>query len=231
MSGRMGWLRAALVLALGVGAAAPATATTAQFRGTLGRAPVTVQLQYENRVVRGLYFYDRYRTPIALKATVSRGHTLEIDETDVAGLPSARLRFQDWGLHPSRPPLTGTWTDYRTRRQLPLHLELVRHADYSGVSPPGAFATLQLASTDAFYFQVPGGEGAVVTAIEVMDKATGTLSQRLDLPTPHCNRGMHTVEVALEQGETVLRLPPGPRCPGTVFRWNPRAGGFERVSP
>ncbi|MBS7456891.1 hypothetical protein [Coralloluteibacterium stylophorae] len=219
------------VALLAAAGAVGAQAAVMQYAGTLGGARVTVQIEVENQVAAGLYFYDRYRTPIGFKPTMQRNGPRMLDEVDAGGLPTARLRFDQHDFFASTRALTGTWTDYRSRRQLPFRLDLAAYSDWQATVAGAPFAILQLASTERFYFRVPGDEGAPVARIEVLAKADGALVQTLVLPAPTCNRGMRTVEVAVEQARTVLRLPESARCPGAVFALDPRGGRFERLSP
>ncbi|NZA26461.1 hypothetical protein H0E84_08685 [Luteimonas sp. SJ-92] len=219
------WL-AGLVLSC---ASLPSLASHAIYTGRIGNSGITVVIESRNAVQRAIYSYDRYRTPIRLKpAFLHQTRDLGMDELDAAGLPIARLRFDVASFHRSTPRLTGTWTDYRSGRSLPLELELVAYLDYDEAWPDGAHPLLQAASSERFYFQVPmGGSAAAVGAIEVMQKSDGQRLQTLELPQPGCNRGMDTVQVVLERGRTQLRMAQTAHCPGAVFEWNPAEARFE----
>ncbi|MDH5823616.1 hypothetical protein QFW77_11520 [Luteimonas sp. RD2P54] len=210
-------------------AALPAPAAHAVYAGRIGGSDITFVIESRNAVQRAVYFYDRYRTPIRLKpAFLHQSRDFGIDELDAAGMPVARLRFDVASFHRSAPRLTGTWTDYRSGRSLPLVLELVAYLDSDGAWPAGRHPLLQAASTERFYFRVPmARDHAAVEAIEVVDKATGRARQTLALPQPGCNRGMETVQVVLERGLTQLRMEQTAHCPGALFEWDPAAERFE----
>ncbi|MCF7222894.1 hypothetical protein [Marilutibacter chinensis] len=210
-------------------ASSPALASYAVYTGRIGQSDITFVIESRNAVQRAVYFYDRYRTPIRLKpAFLHRTRDFGMDELDAAGLPVARLRFDNANFFRSTPRLTGNWIDYRSGKTLPLELELVAYLDYDGAWPAGHHPLLQAASSEGFYFQIPMDEDdAAVHAIEVMDKSSGKRWQTLELSQPGCNRGMETVQVVLERGVTQLRMAQTPHCPGMVFEWNPAEERFE----
>lgn len=207
----------------------PAAASHAVYSGRIGSHDITLVVHSRNAVQRAIYAYDRHRTPIRLKpAFLHEIRDFGMDELDAAGLPSARLRFDRASFHRATPRLTGTWTDYRSGRTLPLELELVATLDLDGAWPAASHALLQAASTERVYVQVPmPDERTPVTHIEIMDKATGRLRQTLTLAQPACNLGIETVQVAIERGRTQLRLPQSAQCPGAVYEWNPTTQAFE----
>lgn len=222
---RNGWVAALLWLA---SLPSPAVASLAVYSGDIGGSPIMLVIESRNAVQRGLYAYDRYRTPIRLKPAFlhdSRGFGM--DELDAAGLPAARLQFDHASFHRTTPRLTGTWTDYRSGRAHPFVLDLAATLDRDGAWPGGPHALLQAASTARFQFRVPmRGDGDAITTIEVLDKADGKHWQTLVLPLPGCNHGIDTVQVALVQGRTQLRMAASTHCPGAVFEWDPRSQRF-----
>lgn len=232
MGVRHGLAAALLSLGLLVGGSSPAAASHAIYSGRIGSHDITLVIHSRNAVQRAIYAYDRHRTPIRLKpAFLHVTRDFGMDELDAAGLPSARLRFDRAGFHRATPHLTGTWTDYRTGRTLPLQLALVATLDRDGAWPDSPHALLQAASTEQLYFRVPmDDEDAPVTRIGVMDKASGRRRQMLVLAQPACNLGIETVQVTIERGRTQLRLPVSAGCPGAVYQWNPATGAFEDLS-
>lgn len=236
MSANTGFRRLPLALAL-LAPALPAAAAQTVYQGDIGGSAVTVVIDSYNSVVHGTYFYNRHRTPIRLRPTMSHGArdaalhewVPGLDELDTGGLPSARLRFHADGFGPHRSALSGTWTDYRSGRSLPMRLRQVAHLDHGGNRPAGPWPLLQAASTARFYFQVPVEAGAAVSVVEVMDKASGTLFQRLSLAAPVCEMGIDTVQPGLERGRVQLRVGGSEHCTPALFEWNPDAGRFEHA--
>lgn len=218
------WLAGTALMLL----ALPSLASHAIYTGRIGNSDITFVVESRNAVQRAIYSYDRYRTPIRLKpAFLHQSHDFGMDELDAAGLPIARLRFDLASFHRSTPRLTGTWTDHRSGRTLPLVLDLVATIDYDGAWPAGAQPLLQASSSDRFYFRVPMAEDdAVVTAIEVMDKSDGQRWQTIKLPRPGCNHGMETVQVVVQHGTTQLRMDETAYCPSAVFEWDPTVQRF-----
>jgi len=190
------------------GWAAPAAASYAAYTGTIGTERVTLFLDDRNAIVRGVYFYDRYRTPIRLKPAAT--HSLEggIDELDADGIPAARLRITFDAV-----AFNGSWTSYRTGRTLPIHLVRTAYSSYGAEPVP----ILQAASTDRYYFVIPSVATGDVRAIEVHDKSDGQLVRTLVPASPACDRGIDTVVVE----KTHLRLSPGPGCAGATFTLEP----------
>ena len=220
-----GWIQRLRVLVPAVvlmAAALPAAGSQTVYQGDIGGSAVTVVIDSYNSVVRGTYFYDRHRTPIRLRPTLSHGardaalheFVLGLDEVDTAGLPSARLRFHQTGFGPHQPQVTGTWTDYRSGRSLPLRLRQVAYLDHGGNRPAGPWPLLQAVSTERFYFRVPVDAGAAVSEVHVMEKTGGTLFQRLPLATPVCEAGIDTVQLGLERGRVQLRVGGSEQCGG-----------------
>lgn len=217
--------------------ALPAAGSQTVYEGDIGGSAVTVVIDSYNSVIRGTYFYDRHRTPIRLRPTLSHGardgalHAFVpgLDELDTGGLPSARLRFHQSGFGPHQPQVTGTWTDYRSGRSLPLRLRQVAYLDYDGNRPAGPWPLLQAVSTERFYFRVPVDAGAAVSEVHVMSKADGTMFQRLSLAAPVCEVGIDTVQVGLERGRVQLRLGGSEHCKPALFEWSPGAGRFEHA--
>lgn len=223
------WLKCLALLALV--SLPPLASATDVYKGTLGKQPVTLVLEQHNRVVRGVYFYDRYRTPIRLKPIFGNNepYATAIDELDNLGLPAARIRVSMRGFYKRDAMLYGSWSDYRTGKTLPIemkHVALLRH-DESWPAP--TTSVLQAASTERFYFQVPLlKDGAPVTAIEVYSKETGALVQTLVFK-PCTSEGINTVQVVTVLGGTQLRVGKDYYCPGVAFEWGPQASQFETV--
>ncbi|QDH70332.1 hypothetical protein [Marilutibacter alkalisoli] len=219
------WLAGLVLLC----ASAPSLAGHAIYTGRIGNSEITFVIESRNAVQRAIYSYDRYRTPIRLKpAFLHQTYDFGMDELDAAGLPVARLRFNVANFNRWTPQLTGTWTDYRSGKSLPLELKLLAYLDYDESWPAEGHPLLQAASSERFYFQIPTGQGyTAVNTLEVMDKSSGERWQTLALPQPGCNRGMETVQVVLERGLTQVRMEQTAHCPGAVFQWNPMEERFE----
>ncbi|UXY55593.1 hypothetical protein [Pseudomonas tohonis] len=224
------FLRLVLRLALFAALCGPGVASALDiYRGTLGKQSITLVTDYQNRIIRGLYFYDRYRTPIRLKPVFSSNepHGTAMDELDTAGLPAARIRFTTSGYFKQDATLNGTWTDYRTGKSLPIQMKHVARLSSDEAWPGATVEVPQAASTERFYFQVPlARDGAPATAIEVYAKKTGKRVQSLSLPGCR-NEGLETVQLALEQGITQLRVGKRHRCAGVAFALDERTGQFE----
>ena len=198
------------------------------FQGTIGKQPVTVYLSLTNTVTTGVYLYNRHRTPIRLKPTISHEpDNIRMDELDAGGLPVAQL-----GLPADlSPPKTyrGTWVSYRTGQKLPIHLKLVAYSTYGAEPVP----IPQAASTDRWYFVIPSIASAD-RVIEVRDKKTGALVQ--SLAPAHgmlCEEGIDTVKVE-KDGDAPRISVAGPAvkdgvCVGATFGWNPQKQAFEEV--
>jgi hypothetical protein len=201
--------------AAALAAASPAFASYSLYRGYLGKEPVTMVFTDYNSVVRGAYFYDRHRTPIAFKPAFT-SNNLSIDELDASGIPRARLQLGPvYFLRESA--ISGKWSDYRTGTVLPvgLHLTAYTTSDPRFKSSPGGFPMLQVASTERSYFILPlEMEDASVTTIEVYDKKTGKLTQSLKLQGPACNHGVDTLAVTTEQGRPQLQIASESGCSG-----------------
>lgn len=199
------------------------------YQGTLGKQSITLVTAYENRIIRGVYFYDRYRTPIRLKPVFSNNepYGTAMDELDAGGLPAARIRFTTSGYVKRDATLNGTWTDYRTGKSLPIQMKHVARLSSDEAWPGATVEVPQAVSTERFYFQVPlAKDGALATAIEVYAKKTGKRVQTLSLPGCR-NEDVETVQLALEQGITQLRVGKRHRCAGVAFTWDERTGQFE----
>lgn len=213
---------------LGLGTSVAGAASL--FQGTIGKQPVRVYTSLTNSVPMGVYFYDRHRTPIRLKPTIS--HTtgnIHIDELDSGGLPVAQLELP-FDIYPPKS-FKDTWVSYRTGQKLPIRLNLVTYST-DGAQP---VPIPQAASTDRGYFVIP----SIATGdrvIEVRDKKTGELAQTL--APAHgmlCEWGIDTVKVERD-GEAPrisvagLTVKNGARV-GAAFDWNPQKQSFEEVRP
>lgn len=213
-----------------LGLSASVAEANSLFHGTIGKQPVTLYLSLTNSVTTGVYFYDRHRTPIRLKPTISHDPELiRMDELDAGGLPVAQLELPA----DLDPPKTyqGTWVSYRTGQKLRIHLNLVAYSTYGAEPVP----MLQVASTDRWYFVIPSIASAN-RVIEVRDKTTGDLVQAL--APAHgmlCEWGIDTVKV--EQDEPAPRISvagltvKNGQCVGAAFAWNPQKQSFEEVRP
>lgn len=217
-------LFACLLLSL----SANALAYQSVYQGKLGGQPITLVIERTNDYVTGIYYYERYHTPIRLKpARHTNYYDFAIDELDSGGLPTARLHFQkaEFGSHAQ--PLQGTWTEYASGKQLAFTLTL--QADLGLQTPwPGA-ALPQAASTERFYFQLPMDKAyAPIETIQVLNKATGKLLQTLEVNVPGCrSKGIDTLQVRLQGGATQVLVPAGPNCLGKTFEWREASGRFE----
>nr|BFD42999.1 hypothetical protein FFPRI1PSEUD_44980 [Pseudomonas sp. FFPRI_1] len=214
---------AVLVLALWL---LPAQASHGVYEGTLGKQAIVLTLGSQNAVYQGTYAYQRYRTPIRLKPTFSYSNkTLAMDELDEQGLPVARLQFNDLMNYRQQEQVRGTWTSYRTGKTLPIALRLVGLVDSDRSWPQPVTRLLQSASTKRWYFQVPmQGNDQRITAVEVMDKATGKLLVSLAIAAPGCpNQGVDTLQLQGE-GEQLRIAFKDCKFPG--FRWNEGGGSF-----
>lgn len=223
------WLRLALLVTLcGPGLAGAVDV----YQGTLGKQAVTLVTFQQNRVIRGVYFYDRYRTPIRLKPVFSNNEPnngIGMDELDAGGLPAARILVFFSGYYKRDATLNGTWTDYRTGKRLPIHMKHVAMLRSDEAWPGATTAVLQAASTERFYFQVPlAKDGGPASAIEVYAKKTGKRVQTLSLPGCR-SEDVETVQLAVEQGATQLRVGKRYRCAGVAFAWNEGTGQFESL--
>lgn len=201
------------------------------YQGKLGWLPVTLVIERTNDYVTGIYYYERYHTPIRLKPTRNTDtYNFAMDELDSGGLPTARLHFQKADFSSRAQPLQGTWTAYASGKQLPFTLKLV--ADI-GLQTPSPGAVLpQAASTERFYFQLPMDmDYAALETIQVMDKATGKLQQTLEVKVPGCrSKGIDTVQVRLQGGATQVLIPSSPYCLGKTFEWREASARFEVVN-
>lgn len=214
---------AVLVLALWL---LPAQASHGVYEGTLGKQAIVLTLGSQNAVYQGTYAYQRYRTPIRLKPTFSYSNkTLAMDELDEQGVPVARLQFNDLMNYRQQEQVRGTWTSYRTGKTLPIALKLVGLVDSDRSWPQPVTTLLQSASTQRWYFQVPmQGNDQRITAVEVMDKATGKLLVSLAIAAPGCpNQGVDTLQLQGE-GEQLRIAFKDCKFPG--FRWNEGGGSF-----
>jgi hypothetical protein len=85
-----------------------ATAKPILLQGTVGQAKVLVELELENpEQVRGRYFYQRYRTDIALDGTSDKTRTLRLSENRPFGVEKAPTQ---WAIKKgTRGVWTGQW--------------------------------------------------------------------------------------------------------------------------
>ncbi len=187
-----------------------AEASLAYYTGTIGKQRVSVFVDLEQPRISGIYFYDRHRTPIRLKPAITHSSDVSLDELDSDGIPVARVHFGIDGQSS-----VGTWTDYRTGKQLPITLTRVAGDEHESYSAP----VLQAASTAHFYFVIPSLATGRVTAIEVRDKRTGALAQTLTPPQPLCPQGFDTVSIASGGNPTVIAVKSSSSyCPGATFQ-------------
>lgn len=212
----MKWHHLAAFSVLPLVVAAPAAASDSLFTGTIGGQPVTLYLKDENAVVSGVYFYNRHRTPIRLKAAVTHSLNGGVDELDSDGLPAARLT-----LSFNAAAFNGSWTSYRTGKILPLHLVRVAYSQYGAEAVP----IIQAASTARHYFVVPSAATGDIRAINVYGKSDGKLVQTLVPISPACARGVDTVIV---EG-TRLRTLTGPGCTATTFELDPSGVRYHEI--
>ncbi|MCB2256596.1 hypothetical protein KTQ74_32250 [Pseudomonas chlororaphis] len=205
----------------------PAQASSGVYQGTLGKQAIVLTLGYQNALYQGTYAYQRYRTPIRLKPTFSFSNkVLALDELDEQGLPVARLQFNDLMVSRQNEQVRGSWTSYRTGKTLPIALKLVALVDSDRSWPQPSTTLLQSASTQRWYFQVPmQGNDQRITAIEVVDKASGKPLQTLTLAERGClYRGVDMLQVQSE-GESLRLSLRDCKVPG--FQWNEGSGRFE----
>ncbi|MGE7957747.1 hypothetical protein ACQKQA_14370 [Pseudomonas sp. NPDC089530] len=197
------------------------------YQGTLGKQAIVLTLGSQNALYQGTYAYQRYRTPIRLKPTFSFSNkVLAMDELDEQGLPVARLQFNDLMVSRQSEQVRGSWTSYRTGKTLPIALKLVALVDSDRSWPQPSTTLLQSASTKRWYFQVPmQGNDQRITAIEVVDKASGKPLQTLTLAGRGCpNLGVETLQVSSEGESQRISLS---ECKLPGFQWNEGSGRFE----
>ncbi|MCC3157013.1 RsiV family protein [Hymenobacter sp. 15J16-1T3B] len=103
-------------------AAGPALSSYRRYVGTVGAAPVVLELTVADSV-RGTYYYQRRGGPLTLAARPAAGAPLVFRETD-GGRLSGRWQAQQ----PLGPELSGTWLSPDGRRRLPFRLR----EDYAG---------------------------------------------------------------------------------------------------
>ncbi|QQZ44318.1 hypothetical protein IF690_12555 [Pseudomonas sp. SK3(2021)] len=226
---RVGDLFRGLAALLLVAWLVPAQAAHGVYQGTLGKQAIVLTLGSQNALYQGTYAYQRYRTPIRLKPTFSFSNkVLAMDELDEQDLPVARLQFNDLMVSRQSEQVRGSWTSYRTGKTLPIALKLVAlvNSDYSWPQPNTTL--LQSASSKRWYFQVPmQGNDQRITAIEVVDKASGKPLQILTLAAPGClYQGVDMLQVQAE-GESLRISLSDCKLPG--FQWNEGSGRFEAL--
>ncbi|QBF25911.1 hypothetical protein EXN22_09450 [Pseudomonas tructae] len=228
----MSTLRSCLLVTMLLSVSLGAQAYQSVYQGTLGKQAITLVIEKTNDYKHGFYFYDRYRTPIRLKRSVSYTRQLSMDELDSGGLPSARLKFFDIDSNPYGEPVHGNWTAYSNTKQLPLALRMVANFGHQQVWPGGTPALPQAAATERFYFQIPLAESYdQVKTIEVMDKASGKRVQTLEVGLPGCySQGIDTLKVRIESGSTQVLLEPNRHCLGKVFEWRQDKEQFEALN-
>ncbi|MDP9940846.1 hypothetical protein [Ectopseudomonas alcaliphila] len=228
-------LPAALISIVLAATSTQSLASHAIYQGSIGKSPVTLVIEHTNGVTRGLYSYDRYRTPIRLKPTfLNTPMRKAMDELDPEGLPVARLHFNTTNFYPNTPLISGTWTDYRSGRSLPMtlkpqgFLEDFLRDENSGTQ---THSLLQAESSERFYFQIPMMLSYdAIGAIEVMDKATGKRVQVLALSLPNiCNRGINTVRVEQQDEHLQVHVDKGRHCAGASFKWNDTERRFMQL--
>lgn len=217
-----------------VGLSCPPSVGSAEtlFKGTLGGMPITMFQAHRNGVNFGVYFYDRYRTPIRLKPSISNleRYYHVFDELDSQGLPVARLRVQESLMTEKVGPnqftqrKRGFWQDYRTGKQLEIKLKVEGNLSVDrGPSVP----VIQAASTKDHYFQVPmTSHVGKVNAVEVMSKKTGLLVQTLAIPGCFYE-GIDTVQVVVEQGVERVKVGQKVYCQSPSFAWDTSASEYR----
>lgn len=201
------------------------------YQGSIGKSPVTLVIEYTNGVTRGIYSYDRDRTPIRLKPTfLNTPMRKAMDELDPEGLPVARLHFHSTNFYPNTPLISGTWTDYRSGRSLPMTLKPTGFLGDENLETQ-THSLLQAESSERFYFQIPMMLSYdAIGAIEVMDKATGKRVQVLALSLPNvCNRGINTVRVEQQDEHLRVHVDKSQHCAGASFKWNDAERRFMQL--
>ena len=227
-------LRSVLLGLALVGLSCPPSVGSAEtlFKGTLGGMPITMYQRHRNGVKFVVYFYDRYRTPIRLKPSISNLERYYdvFDELDSQGLPAARLRVRkDWIIEKVGPNqftrrTRGSWQDYRTGKQLEIKLKVEGGLNVDrGPSVP----VIQAASTKDHYFQVPmTSYVGKVNAVEVMSKKTGLLVQTLVIPGCFYE-DIDTVQVVVEQGVERVKVGNKVYCQSPSLAWDTSAGEYR----
>ncbi|CAG9298149.1 XAC2610-related protein [Celerinatantimonas diazotrophica] len=151
-----------------------AGAQGAQYSGTLGKLPITFQLDEG----AALYFYDRYRTPIDLDSAPSVGqNALLFIETNAEGKPVGEFHLQVNGQR-----LVGYWCNVKTHQHLSVHLK-------PSTDPRGV---IQSSSFKNRYIRVKCLQGGA--QMMMIDKSSDQLSQQLMVESSAC-QSMYNVVV------------------------------------
>lgn len=195
------------------------------FEGTVGKYPVAVSLQIMGRAfsqkhvfdVNGNYRYRRTNTPILLRGTydvrTSRMKLYEYSENLINGtfhsLPdSLRDSTAVFEFDFDTSTIQGNWTNLKTDRILPLHLNFIsRFDDKSSTATDIPVAIPQSFSTEDKYFV---GEYAYdpdndsrgrMVCLKIYDKKTDSLFQNIDFS--NCAVSMGNVSTSIHTNVSI----------------------------
>lgn len=164
------------------------------YRGQLGRQPIELFGRFEHEYVQAGYLYTRHDTPIVLRGRIADG-VAELEELNVAGQPSARIRLTDFD--PGAEAWQGEWQSIEGGRRLPIRLSRVFSIEASKDNT-FEYSYPQLASLDDRYFRLSVSRVGAdyyprVRAIEIFRKGSDELLQTLQVDTEF--RGVSSLRV------------------------------------
>lgn len=144
------------------------------YQGTLGKYPITMDIQLDSYDPGATYFYDKYRTPIKLKGEVIKG-SLMLKEFQDDTLLTATVVFENY--EPDEKVLKGVWMSADSSKSYPLELYLV-------ASKEVGLEVLQAESTKEHYFKtvIKASEDdpyPMLREVLVYAKKTNVLVQRV----------------------------------------------------
>lgn len=175
------------------------------YAGTLGELPVHLSVQQydfsKNSNIRGVYYYDKYRSPIALygiktDSSISLCEAHSKVEQESYNENSDRIDFTrcPFQLTEDNGTLKGAWKN--ERRQYPVMLR--RIATMSPTSVQGTLDIPFLGQTEkhAFLGRYEAADNNItIDKVQVVDKASGKTVQIIDPTLYGCDFGFYMTTI------------------------------------
>lgn len=179
------------------------------YAGTLGEQPVHVSVQHydfsKNSTIRGVYYYDKYRSPIALYGTKSASSIYLCEahnkvEQEKYNENSDRIDFTrcPFRLTDENGALKGVWKN--EKRQYPVALQRTATMTPTSVQSASlaAIAIPFLGQTEKHVFigrYEAADDNVTIDKVEVIDKASGKTLQVIDPNLYGCDFGFYMTTI------------------------------------
>lgn len=154
------------------------------YSGVIGQSPVEfITDMYSDGVADAVYVYNTYDQPILIQGEL-KNNTLTLFEKDKSNKKKASLVFPSYD--PKSSMLEGTWTDVKTKKELPIRLTKQFDLDTDENVDWKEREIIQSAATEKYYFKLvirkfQGDLSPRVTGIHIYEKKTDKLIQALPL--------------------------------------------------